>query len=113
MDEIRRERIIKAGIVDREDWERLAPEHIALADAILIMLDFQKANPGLEIFSDESFRPQEEQAEELLEKIRDFNDEVELEDFDKVQPNKTFDAGIPIGIPTSLVPIFNIILGES
>lgn len=112
MDDARKERIIRAGIVERADWERLAPEHIALADAILVMLDLQAANPGLEMFSEESFKSEEEQAEELRENMREFNDEVELEDFDVVQPDKTFDAGIPIAIPMSLVPLFNKMLRE-
>lgn len=112
MDEARKERIIEAGIVERGDWDRLFPEHIALADAILVMMDLQAANPGLELFSDESFKSEREQEEEFRENMKEFNDEMELEDFDVVQPDKTFDAGIPIAIPMSLVPLFNKIIKE-
>ena len=112
MDEDRKERIIRAGIVERADWERLAPEHIALADSILTIMDIQEANPGLDLFSDDSFQTTEEQAEEFLENARQFNDSVELEEVDRVQPDKTFDEGIPIAIPLSLVPFFNKILRD-
>lgn len=112
MDETRKERIIGIGIVAREDWDRLAPEHVALADFILAMLDLQKTHPDLEMFSDESFKSEDEQAEELLEFLQRFNDIVELEEIDRVRPDKTFEAGMPIAIPTSLAPMFKKILQE-
>lgn len=112
MDEARKERIIEAGIVERGDWGRLSPEHIALADAILVMMDLQAENPGLDLFNDESLKSEREQAEDFRKNITELNDEMELEDFDVVQPDKTFDAGIPIAIPMSLIPLFNKILKE-
>lgn len=112
MDEFRKERIISAGIVEAKDWGGLAPEHIALADAILTMLDLQKTDPESEMFSCDSFKSQEQHSEELEKIITELNDRSELEDVDRVEPNKTFKEGMPIAIPISLVPFFNNLLRD-
>jgi hypothetical protein len=110
MDEFSKERIISEGIIERKDWPRLKPEHMELAKLILTMLDLQKTDPEADILSDLSFKSDEQHAEELAQGIGELNDDVELENVDKVEPEKTFEKGVPMGIPTSLVPFFNNLL---
>lgn len=114
MDNERKERIIEAGIVDREDWDRLTPEHLEMASMILALSDLQKTHPEAAIFESDDQGTEEDQAAAYLNGVRDLHDRIELDAVDRVEPDKTFmpEEGVPIAIPQSLVPLFNKILRE-
>lgn len=114
MNNERKERIIAAGIVKREDWDRLTPEHLEMANMILSLSDLQDANPEAAIFESDDEGSEEDQTEAYLNGVQDLHDRIELDAVDRVEPGKTFmpEEGVPIAIPQGLVPLFNKILRE-
>lgn len=92
--------IIHAGIVDREHWPMLDEDGILFATLVYHLSELQKIFPWMFV-SDKS----EEESREWTERIRQAEDEMELEEVDRVEQDKTFMHAkeIPFGIPKEIL----------
>jgi hypothetical protein len=106
MNEETKKRILKKGIIrSEEDWNRASQEHISLAELFLLLSESNIVQ-GTE-------ETTEEDKIVFLNETAEINDICELKDFDKVQPNKTFESdAIQIGVPIKILPLIRQIYGE-
>jgi hypothetical protein len=103
-DEIKN-KIIKKGIIrSEEDWDKASPEHLALAKLFYDLSEsghFGKSDPSIE------------EKILFLEETQALNDQSDLKNVDKVEPNKTFESdAVQIGIPVELLPFIRQIYSE-
>lgn len=99
-DEIKN-KIIKKGIIKREDWDNASKEHLELA---LLFYTLSEQLP-----------PTNEEVDEVvfLSETEEINDLCELKNIEKVEPNKSFEReSIEIGVPIRLVPLIREIYKE-
>lgn len=99
-DEIKN-KIIKKGIVRKEDWDNASKEHLDLA---LLFYNLSEQFPSTSETVDEVV---------FLNETQEINDLCELKSIDKVEPNKSFESeSIKIGVPIQLVPLIREIYKE-
>jgi hypothetical protein len=100
-DEIKN-KIIKRGIIRKEDWDKASQEHLELA-LLFYNLSEQFKLEGNEDVDEVVF----------LSETQEINDICELKNVDKVEPNKTFESeSIKIGVPIKLIPLIREIYKE-
>ena len=97
--------ILEKGIIRSEDdWNMASPSHLALAK-----LFFDLMNSGLL----PKRCPSVEEKVQFLDETEIINDISELEEVDRVVPNKTFESdSIKLGVPVELVPLIRQIYSE-
>lgn len=95
-------KIIKKGIIKKEDWNNASKEHIELA--LLFYTLSEQLPPTTNEEVDEVV---------FLSETEEINDLCELRNIDKVEPNKSFEReSIEIGVPIRLVPLIREIYKE-
>jgi len=94
-------KIIKKGIIRKEDWDNASQEHLELA---LLFYNLSEQFPNTNETVDEVV---------FLSETQEINDLCELKNIDKVEPNKSFESeSVKIGVPIQLVPLIREIYKE-
>ena len=90
-----KQKILKKGIIQSEsDWNKASVEHLELAQMFLLLSE-----------TIEGITPSTEEKIAFLQETQELNDSSELNNVDKVEPNKTFQSNsIRIGVPLEIVP---------
>lgn len=96
-------KIIEKGIIGKEEWHKVTKEHFELAVFFLLASEMEEFNQMPTAFDEFMYS-------ESLQKIQD---QIDLEEFDKVIPNKSFENdSVKIGIPSNLIPFMRGIVEE-
>lgn len=96
-------KIIEKGIIGEEEWPKVTKQHFELATFFLLASEMEEFNQMPTEFDEFAYT-------ECLQKIQD---QIDLDDCDKVLPDKSFDNdSVRIGIPTNLIPFMRGIIEE-
>lgn len=106
-----RERAVAKGIVREEDWPKFVQHGCTqFVEVILRMIDLYESKP--DIFTSE--RSTEEEAAEWTGRLTQIGDSLELEEVDRVEPDKNFmpHPELHLNIPKVLLPVLNRIISD-
>ena len=94
--EILKNKIIEKNIISKEDMPNASKDHIMLATFFLFMSENLEYEDDVNNF----------EIEKLHEEVEKIQDLLELQNFDKVEDNKSFESTgkIKMGIPKNIIP---------